>query len=221
MSVPAARICCAGCDFETREAYQPIMVVYRLDNGKEVKTSRSQGWCFDCAAYSHIENMDTEPLRWNLVRKERSRRERRYRAGELSKGFLAALRDRLERKRLRNSIARLDQELQELRDLIDIASQRKTPPRCLNCWSSNTASLTFDADDKLTNNFRHDCGGQLKIIDDPGGPRFNFAVTTCLLSQEGELLGEPLSSPDDVLQAVSYLPGRGLRKATDYRSAVH
>ena len=82
MSVPAARICCAGCDFETREAYQPIMVVYRLDNGKEVKTSRSQGWCFDCAAYSHIENMDTEPLRWNLVRKERSRRERRYRASE-------------------------------------------------------------------------------------------------------------------------------------------
>ncbi|MEZ5553437.1 MAG: hypothetical protein R3E82_21325 [Pseudomonadales bacterium] len=134
--------------------------------------------------------MDLESLQIELVEKERERRESRSRADQLSKAFLARIRNRSERRGLFYSIKRFDEEIEKLRGLLEIAASRTARPRCLNCWSDKTVPMTFDGSDNLTHNFRHDCGGKLKIIHDDSGPRFNFGVTTYVLNEEGRLLGE-------------------------------
>jgi|TARA_Y100001933_G_scaffold264530_1_gene330646 hypothetical protein len=190
MSIDSARVFCTGCDYETREVYRPVRIRYQMANGKTIETGRSKGWCFDCSGYSDIEKIDEENLREDLVSKERERREQRGRLLELDSGLLAGLRHRSERRRLKYSIERLDEDVAELAGLLEIAKGRKARARCLKCWSDRTAPLSFDSADDVAHDFRHECGGNLKIVHDHAGPRFHFAVATYVLNEEGELLGQ-------------------------------
>jgi hypothetical protein len=177
----SSRVCCTGCDFETREFHRRIRIVYRYCGGKEFEARRTKGWCYDCAGYADIEEMDIGRLQRRLEQKERERREGRCRAEELSKGFLGGFSNRSELKGFQYSLRRLDEEIKDLGNLLEIATTRKSRPRCLKCWSDNTSQL---------DDFRHDCGGELKIIPDLSGPRYYYPVATYVLSNEGELLDE-------------------------------
>ena len=192
MSVNSERICCTGCDFETWDLRRPIRVIYRMNGGKEVVLWHSKGWCYECNNYEDVEGIDPERFRIELVEDERERRKICSRADKLSKVFLADIRNRAERRKLHDSIERLDQEIQDRSDLLAIVTKRKAGPRCLSCWSDKTAPVTFDSSDNLSHNFLHGCGGMLKTICvdflDDDSPRFNFSLTTYVLNEEGELL---------------------------------
>jgi hypothetical protein len=84
----------------------------------------------------------------------------------------------------------LDKEIAELGELLEIAKNRESKARCLKCWSDRTAPLTFDSESNIAHDFQHECGGNLQIIHDHSGPRFHFFVSTYVLNEEGEFLGE-------------------------------
>lgn len=194
MSIDSARICCTGCSFETLEVYRPILVIYRLDNGKEVTTGRSKGWCYECDSYADIEDLDSGKLSGELAEEERERRDNCSRIDEIAKGFITRLLYRAERRRLLDSIRSFDKEIQALSDLLNIAMNRKTGARCLTCWSGRTMPVTFGSDNLTHNflhhcdNFLHHCGSKLQIIYNNEGMRFNFARTTYVLTADGELI---------------------------------
>lgn len=190
MSIDSARVFCTGCDYETREVYRPILIRYQTASGKTIETGRTTGWCFDCSSYTDIEKMNQDELRDELVSKERERREERGRLQELDRGLLAGIRHRSERSRLKHLIEHMDEDIAELGGLLEMANRRKARARCLNCWSDRTASLSFDPADNVAHDFRHECGGNLKIVHDHTGPRFHFAVATYVLNEEGELIDE-------------------------------
>jgi hypothetical protein len=52
VSIDAARICCTGCDFEAAEVFEPLRIVCRLDDGKEVESCDQDGWCSRCDTYT-------------------------------------------------------------------------------------------------------------------------------------------------------------------------
>lgn len=190
MSIDSARIRCTGCGYETREVYRPIRIRYLTNNGKSLATGRAKGWCYDCSSYSDIEYMNKDDLHDALAAKERERLDVRYRLDRLGYGFFSGLRQRSEKKRLQHEIDQLDGEIAELEGLLEIANSRKSNARCLKCWSDRTAPLTFDPRDHIAHNFQHTCGGNLQMLDDPSGPRWNFRLTTYILNEEGELLRE-------------------------------
>ncbi len=190
MSIDSARIVCTGCNYETRELYQPILIRYQTTNGKSIKTGRTKGWCYDCASYSNIERMNQGELSDKLVSKELELLEARHRQDELNRGFFSKFRHRSEKNKLQYQLEYLDKEIIELVELLKIAKSRKSKARCLKCWSDRTAPVTFGSEDNIAHDFEHECGGHLQIIHDHSGPRFNFSATTYVLNEEGELIGE-------------------------------
>lgn len=190
MSINSARVVCTSCDYEIHEIYRPIRIRYETKNGKTVETGRAKGWCYDCASYSDIERINQRKLHGELILKERERLEARHRQDELSRGLLSNFRHRSEKRRLQYKLECLDKKIAELGGLIEISKNRKSEARCLKCWSERTAPLTFDSESNIAHDFYHQCGGSLQIIHDHSGPRFNFRVSTYVLSEEGELLGE-------------------------------
>lgn len=190
MSIDSARIVCTGCDYETREVYRPIRIRYQTRNGRTVETGCAKGWCYDCASYSDIEKMNQGELHDELVSKERERLEARHRQHDLNRGLLSNFRHRSEKRQLQYQLEWLDKEIAELRGLLEIAKSRKSKARCLKCWSDRTAPLTFDSESNIAYDFKHECGGNLQIIHDHSGPRFNFRVSTYILNEEGEFLGK-------------------------------
>ncbi|KKO47750.1 hypothetical protein VT06_15365 [Arsukibacterium sp. MJ3] len=189
MSIDSGRIVCTGCDYKTLEMYRPILIRYQTKNGKTIETGRAKGWCFGCASYSDIEQIDQVELREELVSKKRERLKTHYRQNKLSSGLLSIFRYRPEKRQLKSKLMRLDNEIDNLGEWLKILENRKSKARCLKCWSDRTAPLTFNTESNIVCNFRHECGGHLQIINDHSGPRFIFRVSTYVLSEEGEFLG--------------------------------
>lgn len=188
MSIDSARIVCTGCDYEAHEVYRPIWIRYQTTNGRTIETGRTKGWCYDCASYSDIERINQGELHDELISKERKWLEAHHRQDVLNRGFLSNFRHRLEKRQLQHQLECLDEEIANLGGLLEIAKSRKSKARCLKCWSDRTAPLTFNSESNIAYDFQHECGGNLKIIHDHSGPRFNFRVTTYVLNEEGELL---------------------------------
>jgi len=190
MSFDSARIVCTGCDYETLEVYRPIRIRYRTTKGRIIETGCAKGWCYDCASYSDIERMNQGALNEELLSKERERLKARHRQDKLNRSFLSNFQLQLEKRQLLYHLERLDEQIAELKRLLEIAQSRKSKARCLKCWSDRTAPLTFDPENNIAYGFQHECGGNLKIIHDHSGPRFIFRVSLYILNEEGELLGE-------------------------------
>lgn len=190
MSINSTRIVCTGCDYETHEVYRPIRIRYQSKSGSTIETGRTKGWCYDCAGYSDIERISPDELHEELVSKEHERLEAHRRQGELNRGFLSSFRHRSEKRQLQYQLECLNEEIAELCGLLEIAKNRKSKARCLRCWSDRTAPLRFDSEKSIASDFQHECGGSLKIVQAHSGPRFNFRVSTFVLDEEGELIGE-------------------------------
>lgn len=188
MSIDSAKIVCTGCDYKTIEVFRPIRVQYQISNGRTVETGHAKGWCFDCASYSDIEKINQKNLRNALVIKEHERIEARHHQEKMSHGFLSRFKHRSEKRNLQYQLECLDKEIAELGQLLEIAQSRKSQARCLKCWSDRTSPLTFSSESNIAHDFQHECGGNLKIIHDHSGPRFNFRTSLYVLNEEGELL---------------------------------
>jgi len=190
MSIDSARIICTGCDYETREVYRPIRIRYQTTNGRIVDTGRTKGWCYNCASYSDIENMNLGKLHNELALKERERIEACHCLHDLNRGFLSNFRHRSEKRQLQDQLEWLNEKIAKLGELLEIAKSRKSNAKCLKCWSDRTTPLTFDSESNIAYDFKHECGGNLQIIHDHSGPRFSFRVSTYILNEEGDFLGE-------------------------------
>jgi hypothetical protein len=190
MSIDSARIICTGCDYEASEVYRPIRIRYLYSNGQTVETGRIKGWCYNCASYSDIEKINQGDLYEELNSRERKKFEICQRQQGLNRGILSNFRHRTKKRQLQERLKWLDKEIAELRNLLEIAMGRKSNARCLKCWSDKTVPLRFDSESNIASNFKHKCGGNLQIVHDQSGPRFNFRVKTYILNEEGEFLGE-------------------------------
>ncbi len=191
MSITSARICCTMCDYETTEFYCPIYIVYRAANGIEIRRGRGGGWCYDCDEYVDIESSkstDVAQLTNELTAASRDRKEEQETLRSLEDGFLAEFRNKAKRCAARSTVNRLDKEIVKLGELLKIVKGRNSPPRCLCCWSMHTAPIVFNESGNITQDFKHKCGGSLKLIPDNNGPAVNFRVETYVLDREGRLL---------------------------------
>lgn len=186
MSLPSVRIRCTGCDFSTGDPQRPIILVYRFDDGREARTSRAKGWCYDCGAYGDIEAaLDPDAIRGSLADQERQRRKIRTQLKHLG------VRE-VERQELNRRLTSADEAIAGLASLLELATLRRSPPRCLRCGLSRTAPVTFDTESGTSRDFRHDCGGRLVIDRSTRGPRFHFTPTEFVLDLDGEVLEKRL-----------------------------
>ncbi len=189
MSMPSARIRCTGCDYETVEPRRPILLTYRLPDGTQVGCGRDKGWCYECDDYRDIERADPVRLRSELEASGRRVDALRAELAELSRGLLGWFRNRFKRSVLRSTLAYVDDERRDLNDVLRVAQQRTSRPRCLQCWSENTVPVSFH-ENGLSAEFVHGCGGRLQFLEDARAERFSFATTRFVLDVEGRLLEE-------------------------------
>ena len=194
MSFDALQISCTGCDYEANELFAPLRIVYRLEDGREFVGRTTNGWCYCCESYGRIEHIDFQKLADDIRAVEIERKEVRDRLVRLAGRFLARFRGRTELNLAEDNLQNLECSAQELEILIKLARQRNGCPRCLRCWSEETVPIGFDASDDLSHNFKHVCGGMLRIGPHPSNLRVNFGSgTTCyVLTPEGELIEKRL-----------------------------
>lgn len=190
MSLPSKKIICTGCNYETNELYQPILLRYQTKLGTAFETWKTIGWCYSCAKYSYIERINLEELQSELASKTNERISAIQSQNQLNRAFLSIFRNRSEKKWIQYEINKLEKKLENLAGLLEIAKNRKSKARCLTCWSEKTTPIEFDAESNIANNFRHECGGCLKIVEDPSGLRVNFCESTYILNEEGEFLAK-------------------------------
>ena len=190
MSIDSSKIICTGCDYESRELYQPILIRYQTTKGAVIEGGQARGWCYQCAGYSSIESMDIRHFYDSLFQVESERLDLRLRLHRLNRGILPTLKCLAEKRRLRSKIDFQERSIAGLVGLIGIAKKRDSNARCLRCWSSRTVPVTFDPQDHVAYNFEHECGGHLKMIYGDSQLRVNFRISTYVLSEEGELLAK-------------------------------
>jgi hypothetical protein len=188
MSIDAVRICCTGCDFEALETFASTGVVYRLSEGKEIRSYPLRfGWCYRCDGYRQIENMDADRFRRQLNSNRRARARCERRLNDLSKRFLGGLRSRSERRRFRSKRDELDSTIHKLEEWLQIATTRRSSPKCLVCWSEQTAPVSIRWPTPGVLAFKHKCGGNLRVVD--AGVRMHYrGIAMVALTSEGDLL---------------------------------
>lgn len=191
MSIDSELIRCSGCDYETREVYRPIYLVYRDKEGREIPARRSRGWCYHCDTYQDKESIDPQPIKQNIQKLMPQRASLTIALQSLPGGWLAWFKKHHKKKNLKYQRSLIDEELSELYALEKLLEQRESAGRCLTCHSEDTAEIRFDHTDGMARNFRHICGGYLYIVpeeDDPSPIRYNFRRSTMVLDPEGKLL---------------------------------
>lgn len=189
MSVTASSILCSGCDYQQLDTYLPRRIVYQLAGGERIEAWFAKGWCYRCAGWSDIECLDSATLANELRSVERERDELRRQLEGLRRSWLKRLKHRFGQKQLQQVLVELEQRRGTLESLLNIADQRQSPPRCLNCGSDRTATVTLDESTGLAQDFRHQCGGVLRSLHGLGPElRFSYRTVTQILDEKGELL---------------------------------
>lgn len=173
MSMAIGRVTCTGCDFIGYLEYRPVKLIYQLDNGTEVESFRTTGWCQQCENIRDIEGkIDQEPLRSRLA-------ELQVKAGSMSFLIGKAF------GKMMGGSDNVKKEIANIRGQMRLAQTQGDRSRCLTCGSENTLSIAFNSLGVCTG-FVHDCGGQFKLEPtDPEAPRFSFRPETIYLNQDG------------------------------------
>ena len=187
MSINAAIICCTGCDYKAVNAIVPMEIVYRMQDGREVAGGREKGWCYKCNGYTDIEGVAPEYLRDLLLKNLKEKRELEAQVTDASRRLIWSLFHRAQRQRMRDMLERVTNKMENLSYLLEVTLTRKARPRCLKCGSDNAVRLSF-GEDNLTHDFRHSCGGRLRIIKDGAGRPCSVSLTRYVLNTEGEVL---------------------------------
>ena len=163
-------------DISTPHHQPPILVVYRLDDGREVRTHRNKGWCYSCNEYCDIEAIEPSEYQGRLRRTELALAENLAAQKKLGGRLPDRLRNFKRYLQLRFTERDIRAAMTELKSLLTIAASRQAGPRCLRCWSDRTAPIHFR---------NGETANPLECKADES----DFAYTTYLLNVEGELLG--------------------------------
>jgi hypothetical protein len=190
MSFDSMLIACTGCDFQARDFFQPVTLVYRLPDGTEAPAYRERGWCHACAHYRDIERIDIPKLE-NVLAEEQVRfdvlvSELRAMLNLWWRWFVFRSRKRA----IVGDVSASQAKILALARLIAALHSRSSGPRCLECGSEKTESLDFE--NGVTQRFRHTCGGRLRIVpseEDEDPIRVNFGRgSVWFLNTEGEIV---------------------------------
>lgn len=177
MSLSATTIRCHGCDFKEHIAHSPLTLLYVFPDGISVKSYRVSGWCSQCKGIRDIETALVPSL---LKAEIASLQPKRKTLGSM---LVSAIGRAFGDGEDDNS-----KELSRLALLLRIAESRSSPPRCLECGSSNAVELSFDQE-RTSTNFVHVCGGRLyQVPPNPNAPRFFFHPEIIELDTEGRRL---------------------------------
>ncbi|MCG7871834.1 MAG: hypothetical protein JAZ11_06990 [Candidatus Thiodiazotropha lotti] len=198
MSIDSRLIVCTGCDFETRELFQPKILKYRLADGSETPAHRTKGWCHDCNNYRDIEHIDIPRLEETLAEQLAEHDEAIETLHALTRNWWQGLLRRNRKNDPRTIISDTEKHIVALRSLIPALKSRQSDARCVHCGGSKIEPLDFDPDDGMAHNFHHHCGGKLRLVPrdiDPDPIRFNFCVATFILSTEGEIIEKRQRDP--------------------------
>ena len=188
MSMDSAGIYCTGCNFQSREVYQPILLRYVRADGKTIETGRTKGWCYHCSDYADIEDTDLASLQAKLQQYRQQATTLQQQLAQLQRGFLARLRHGFKISDTRWSLEQAQQKQAKIELLLEFFQQRVAKPRCLKCFSEQTAPLSFHRQSYLSENFTHHCGGQLRVAHFDMELRIHFRLKVLVLNSEGELL---------------------------------
>ena len=187
----STKIVCSNCDFATYRPEGPTFINYILNDGTEFKTAPAHGWCYECGTYSMIEDMNPDSLGKRLFLNTLRRSEGLFRFRSWTTLFFRPLHSWKNYKDARDELKWIDTSIERLHNLLLIAGQRESPPRCLSCWSVRTASVTFvpiAASFSVAYDFRHDCGGLLRAVDEEPSLFITARTQILVVNSEGNLL---------------------------------
>ena len=174
MSLPIGCVRCHGCEFEGWLQRRSVTLRYQLSDANYVDSHRVSGWCDHCQGIRDIE----APLDAAAIRAEIERHQpQRVGLGGLFKKAISRV--------LGGATDNTGAVLTRLRQLLQIAEIRKSPPRCLTCGKASTTQLNFDASG-TSSNYAHTCGSHLYLVsENPDAPRFSFRPEIIFLDSEG------------------------------------
>ncbi len=194
MSVDSAKISCTGCSYQVYEHFQPIHLHYVPTASDEpaqqdvIQSHCTTGWCYQCDGYRYIE--DINPTQWQAQLRTIQQQQSAVTV-ELTQrqtGFLQRWWTRSRQRELREQAATLTADNARFNQLLLFFQARQSPARCLQCFSNQTAPISFDGEHRSSSNFVHRCGGRLQISFADFELRCLFRPKTYLLNKEGEQL---------------------------------
>lgn len=188
MSRALDKVVCTGCSYEAPEFHRPILIRYRGVDGTTVENRRSQGWCYQCDSYSALACLDRAELKKKISIEVGNLSGTTQRLEEEPHGLLSIFVNRKRRRMLRAQIEDITTEIARSNVLLSVSESWQSDGRCLECWSGKVARITFDSNSGFAHNFKHDCGGTLKLLGDPSGIRYRFNLSTYVVDHDGRLL---------------------------------
>lgn len=170
----STHIRCQGCPFEGVLAHRGITLRYHLSNGEIVTGYRDTGWCYRCDCIRDIERPFDPDAITDKIQEASSEKG----GGLFSTLFGIGKR---ERERAHETLQTLEAELQ-------LATHRKSPPRCLTCGSDRTVPLAFGSNG-ISTSFIHECGKRLYTLPpDENAIRISRRPLELDLDAEGNIL---------------------------------
>jgi hypothetical protein len=168
MSLPIGIVQCNKCNFEGVLARRPITLEYVLPSGETLESYRVFAWCSTCEKIRHAEpKFDADALKREIRQIERR---------PMGYAFRLLGRGQAEKD-----------ELKSLKTQLEVATLRKSEPRCLTCGHETVTRMVFGESGK--SNITHTCGGQLVLQpDDHNAPRFHVRPEVIRLDVEGHRL---------------------------------
>lgn len=200
MSMPFVALFCTECDFQSTTRVMWGARSY-LTGRTRVPIRRTLGWCFDCQTFCPIE-MLADKKRIRSLKVEISEKE-----AVVLNAKLDVMNNRSWLKRLLNmkivlpdkieQVARevnsLQRELTEEVSRVELLATRKSPPRCLECGSTETELVNADFNhfpsldepqESFSIGFHHpQCGGE--ILGEPSGMRVSVRLQHRGYNREG------------------------------------
>lgn len=172
MSVGTVILECDGCgaSFSRGVLYGDFW--YQMPNGDRYPLDRALGWCNFCALMVAVEDLSGDRVQEDIERNETWRRDAEH---KLKRSLFSKLfGDEKDR------IARCDAELGVLRANLAFLKARLSPPRCLDCGSSDVIILPNppwpeEIGENIPAGWNHPlCGGPMIAKALPGRLHFSY-----------------------------------------------
>jgi predicted Zn-ribbon and HTH transcriptional regulator len=167
MSIDTTRIHCTGCGFEYFEDHPPVEL--KCSFGSEIVSYyRTTAWCHACDTIRDAELLPSlQDLEKELLILQGT-------------SWLHLL------------LPAHRAQIRGTRNMIQWRQARISPPRCLECGSTDISELDFKEVSPVmavAQRYQHSCGGTLiKDYRYDSGIRINFGMATIWVDQEGNLV---------------------------------
>jgi len=180
---------CSGCDWTHTNLDLPNGIIYRLSAARDLRGQVCIGWCHGCNAIQLFENTDPVFLQEEKGRRTKELLEAKLDRQDRSLGAFGWLKALLDTGSLNAKVAYFADRLKQIVDLEDFLKTRPLGTKCLNCSSWNF--------EKLTDDFRHECGGKLQNVSFQTSARLIEAWLDVILNADGEIVGKSYGMDPD------------------------